>query len=66
MREPVETYRGYKILHQGSWDPLRTWYEAINTQTGVRLTTGNRVEQVRRAIDAYLDRNSPNPDRVKR
>lgn len=45
-----ETHRGYEIRSRGDW------YEAINARTGVRLTTGNRVEQVRRAVDAYLDR----------
>lgn len=42
-------HRGYLIIESGNR------FEGINTRTRQRLTTGNTADQIRRAVDHYLD-----------
>lgn len=50
----IEQHRGYDIRQIG--DGYYSYYVATNTKTGIRLTDGNTIDQVRRSVDRYLDR----------
>jgi len=56
-----ESYRGYAIEWWPGVEGVGQFSGAYNPRTGAPLTNGNTVEQVKAAVDHFLDRDCSHP-----